>query len=92
MAKSFKDQLKKDGNPALGFLTLSDEQEDAKAAPKKRAPSKPKAKRETKTAHVHLLMTPTLHEAGAKAAEAEGVSFAALLTQLLEDYLDEQEG
>lgn len=106
MAKNFKSAVKDYGNPALGFLTVPEaEQEDAgqnqlnqpqtKGAPKpKRSPSrsKGKAKRETKTAHVHLLMTPSLHAAGTKAAEDEGVSFAALLTQLLEDYLDGQEG
>lgn len=98
--KDFRSTVKDYGNPALGFLTVPDQQEAAeptqKAAPKagKPKPSKPKgkAKRETKTAHVHLLMTPSLHAAGTKAAEEEGVSFAALLTQLLEDYLDGQEG
>lgn len=97
--KDFKSALH-DNNPALGFLTVPDGQQEA-AEPKKataprstRKASKPKgkAKRETKTAHVHLLMTPSLHAAGTKAAEDEGVSFAALLTQLLEDYLSEQEG
>lgn len=102
--KDFKSAVKDFSNPALGFLTVPDEEregepkkqaQEAKPAPRpKRTASKPKgkAKRETKTAHVHLLMTPSLHAAGTKAAEDEGVSFAALLTQLLEDYLDGQEG
>ena len=97
--KDFKSAIK-DTNPALGFLTLpEDKQEVAKPkkytaprAQRKASSLKDKAKRETKTAHVHLLMTPSLHAAGTKAAEEEGVSFAALLTQLLEDYLSDQEG
>lgn len=103
MAKSFKDAIAGGNNPALAFLTTD---ATPKAKGKKQPGAKqpkaqpqqagekrtPRPKRETKTVHVHLLMKPSLHAAGVEAAEIEGVSFSTLLTELLEKYLDEQEG
>lgn len=96
MGKSFKDVVKAD-NPALAFLTVENEPESGNEARAKRE-KRPSAangeakRRERKTAHVHLLMTPSLHAAGTKAAEEEGVSFSALLTRLLEEHIDGMEG
>lgn len=84
MAKTFKDKL---ANPALDFITT-----DGGGAEKPKTTSKKGFKRERKTAHVHMLMRPSLHEAGTRAAESEGMSFSMLIEELLERYIDEREG
>lgn len=84
MAKTFKDRLT---NPALDFITT-----DETSAEKPKAAGKRGFKRERKTAHVHMLMRPSLHEAGTRAAESEGMSFSTLMEELLERYIDEREG
>lgn len=84
MAKTFKGKL---ANPALDFITT-----DEQGAERPRAASKGNFKRERKTAHVHMLMRPSLHEAGTRAAESEGMSFSTLIEELLERYIDEREG
>lgn len=84
MAKTFKDKLT---NPALDFITT-----DKASAGKTKTASKKSFKKERKTAHVHMLMRPSLHEAGTRAAESEGMSFSMLMEELLERYIDEREG
>lgn len=84
MAKTFKGKL---ANPALDFITT-----DKAGTEKPKATGKRSFKRERKTAHVHMLMRPSLHEAGTRAAESEGISFSLLMEELLERYIDEREG
>lgn len=67
-------------------------QDEAQDAPAPGITLKVKKKPENKTAHIHLMMTPSLHKAGVKAAKRAKVSFNELMTQLLEMYLDQEKG
>lgn len=94
MGKSFKNAL--EDNPAMGYLTKNaktyGKEEPEPTAPSSKTKRTITPKGENRTAHFQMLMTPSLKEAGREAARAHGISLNELLNQLLEIYLDEQEG